>query len=346
MTRLELEQALRAPDLLRQMQREERSAEQVRVPAGEVELENDGRLRSADRALAVAPEAQADLARLAKIPAPYFRSIGGYLQAVNFQHRRTVHLSGERLLEVIVRNDKVCRVRKAGLVRLGFAEALDAVLGPLPRGVDSGEVRAAVHARNGVLVFSLNAAALRSEPLPGDVVAYGVHLNIDAQGAVQVGSAMFRLACSNGVLARICAGGRHRIRRAPGETTETIREGVRRFARASWEEWERLSGELAGLTRRTLGSGEMEGVLRRLREAPFHVSARVAQRVVERLQEEAKGEAPTLWDLCNAISSVGSHDRDIPRRYGFRLRLGAGALARRGAPVCRSCRQLLLVESE
>ena len=50
----------------------------------------------------------------------------------------------------------------------------------------------------------------------------------------------------------------------------------------------------------------------------------------------------TFYDLHNAITHVGSHDGEVLPQYRYRLRLGAGQLARGRVGVCHECRRLMI----
>jgi len=77
-----------------------------------------------------------------------------------------------------------------------------------------------------------------------------------------------------------------------------------------------------------------------LRQSPFFISAGAARRVEEQLR--GRGHDLTFYDLHNAITYVGSHDNDVLPQYRYRLRLGAGQLARGRAGVCHECRRLMI----
>jgi hypothetical protein len=49
-----------------------------------------------------------------------------------------------------------------------------------------------------------------------------------------------------------------------------------------------------------------------------------------------------FYDLHNAITYVGTHDSEVLPQYRYRLRLGAGQLARGRVGVCNECRRLMI----
>jgi len=85
-------------------------------------------------------------------------------------------------------------------------------------------------------------------------------------------------------------------------------------------------------------------LISRLRQAPFFLSLRVVNQILERLPVEVEGRdgPPTMYDLYNTMTFLGTHAENISATHRSRLRLGAGEFTRHESTVCRTCRQLLL----
>jgi hypothetical protein len=115
---------------------------------------------------------------------------------------------------------------------------------------------------------------------------------------------------------------------------------MREFGRTAWRDWEQVRRGLEELARKPLDRGDIGHIIRGLRQSPFFISARAASRVEEQLRRNA--ENLTFYDLHNAITFVGSHDTEVLPQYRYRLRLGAGQLARGRAGVCHECRRLMM----
>lgn len=301
-----------------------------------------GLLSLGDELFEFADEARVDLAKLARIPDSYFNSLDGPLRAVNFNARLPQFIGSEENLEVTVSNDNsIHRVQRPRFASILASLAIQTLLEEAPFDTISNGIRLVEYQRDRRLEVALIAPALEVEPCPGDIVCGGVHLTIEENGAVQVGPETFRLVCRNGSMARVCAGGRHRLRRGQGINADRkFMSTLREFARTAWQDWQHVKKGLESLARQPLERADIEQVMSGLRQSPFFISARVARRVQEQLQRNA--EELTFYDLHNAITFVGSHDRDVLAQYRYRLRLGAGQLARGRAGVCHECRRLII----
>jgi hypothetical protein len=101
---------------------------------------------------------------------------------------------------------------------------------------------------------------------------------------------------------------------------------------------------LSKLDRVALGLDQRDALILRLRQAPFFLSLRVVNQILDRLPVEVAGRdtPPTMYDLFNAMTFLGTHNANISAIYRSRLRLGAGEFTRHESAVCRTCRQLLL----
>jgi hypothetical protein len=336
------EQAPAVNDYLKGLEYEETGREFQRVGAGALRLTSGGLLQAGDRSYEVLEEARKDLAKLARIPSSYFEEIDPELRAVNFNARLPEFLGTDESLEVVISNDNgVYRVQRPRFGQLLASQAVEALLEGAPDATVSNNIRVIEYERERRLDIALVAPALEAEPQRGDIVCGGVHLTVEENGAVQVGPESFRLLCRNGAMARVCAGGQHRLRRAQGKDSDRrFLTTLREFARTAWRDWEHVKQGLEELARKPLDRGDISHVIRGLRQSPFFISGRAANRVEEQLRRT--DEELTFYDLHNAITFVGSHDTEVLPQYRYRLRLGAGQLARGRVGVCNECRRLMI----
>jgi hypothetical protein len=337
-----LAEALRVNDYLQVLRHDEACREFQPVPAGKLTLTPGGLLKVGDQAFEVLEEARLDLAKLARIPGPYFQDVDPKLRAVNFNARLPHFLGSEEALALTVSKDKaVHRVERPRFGQIPASQAVEAILEAVPASTISNGIRVIEYERDRRLDVAVVASALEAQPRPGDIVCGGVHLTIEESGAVQVGPESFRLACLNGAMARVCAGGQHRPRRGMGSASERkFIVSLREFAQAAWRDWEHVKQGLEELARKPLGRDDIGHIIHGLRQSPFFISGRAAGRVEEQLRGQ-EGDL-NFYDLHNAITHVGTHDRDVLPQYRYRLRLGAGQLARGRVGVCNECRRLMI----
>lgn len=337
-----IEAAPSANDYLKALECEESSSKSRPVAAGKLQLTPGGLLQLGEKALEIMDEARLDLAKLARIPAPYFADIEPGLRAVNFNARLPQFLGADEALEVTVSNDNaVHRVRRPCFEQVRASLVIEALLEGAPSHTISNDIRVVEYERDRRLDVAVISPALEAEPRSGDIVCGGVHLTIEENGAVQVGPESFRLICRNGAMARVCAGGQHRLRRGHGKNSDrNFMTALREFARSAWRDWEEVRKGLEGLARQPLDRGDIGHIMHGLRQSPFFISAGAARRVEDQLRQT--GDDLTFYDLHNAITYVGSHDGEVLPQYRYRLRLGAGQLARGRAGVCHQCRRLII----
>lgn len=337
-----LEQAPSVNDYLMALECEETAREFQVVVAGNLLLTPGGLLQAGDETHELMDEARKDLARLARIPVPYFNEIDAELRAANFNGRLPQFLGRDEALEVVISNDNaVHRVQRPRFGQVQASQAVDALLDGVPAVSISNDIRVVEYQRESRLDVALVAPALDVQPRAGDVVCGGVHLTIEENGAVQVGPESFRLVCLNGAMARVCAGGQHRLRRGHGKNSDQrFMATLREFGRTAWQDWEHVKTGLEALARQPLDRGDIGHIMHGLRQSPFFVSARAASRVEEQLRQNA--DDLTFYELHNALTYVGSHDGEVLPQYRYRLRLGAGQLARGRAGVCHECRRLMI----
>lgn len=338
-----LNDAPSANDYLKALEYEESSREFKPVAAGKLRLTEGGLLQVEGEPLEISEEARIDLAKLAQIPCDYFANIDPELRSVNF-NSRLPRLHGEdEVLEVTIsKNNAVHRVQRPQFGQFPASLAVQALLESVSEDTVSDGIRVVEYGRGDRrLDLALISPALEAEPHRGDIVCGGVHLTIEEKGAVQIGPESFRLICRNGAMARVCAGGKHRLRRGQGKNSDrNLMKTLREFGRTAWQDWDHVKQGLESLAQQKLDRSDIGPIMQGLRQSPFFISARVAGRVEEQLRQNT-GDL-TFYDLHNAITYVGSHDGDVLPQYRHRLRLGAGQLARGRAGVCHECRRLMI----
>jgi hypothetical protein len=337
-----IDDAPNANDYLKALEYEESSREFRPVAAGTLQLTAGGLLQVGDESLEVTDDAHADLSKLARIPGSYFAEIEPELRAVNFNARLPRFHGEDETLEVTVSNDNaVHRVQRPRFGQVRASQVIEALLDGVPGHTVSNGIRVIEYERDRRLDVAVISRALEAEPHKGDIMCGGVHLTIEENGAVQVGPESFRLVCRNGAMARVCAGGKHRLRRGHGKDSDRrLMATLREFGRTAWQDWELVKQGLEGLARQPLDRGDIGHIMHGLRQSPFFISAGAARRVEQQLR--GNGNDLTFYDLHNAITFVGSHDGDVLPQYRYRLRLGAGQLARGRAGVCHECRRLMI----
>lgn len=329
-------------DYVKGLEYEESSHEFRPVATGELQLSPGGLLTIGGELLELSGDAHADLAKLARIPTGYFGEINPPLRAVNFNARLHQFHGHEETLEVTVSNDNaVLRVQRPRFGQVRASAVVQALLEGAPGDTVSNDIHVVEYERDRRLDLAIISRGLEAEPQRGDIVCGGVHLTIEENGAVQVGPESFRLVCRNGAMARVCAGGKHRLRRGHGKDSDRkLMTTLREFGRTAWQDWEQVRRGLEGLAQQPLSRDDIAPIMHGLRQSPFFISAGTARRVKEQLR--GNGNDLTFYDLHNAITYVGTHESDVLPQYRHRLRLGAGQLARGRAGVCHECRRLMI----
>jgi len=337
-----LDQAPTPNDYLTGVQAEEESRDFRPATADQLLLTPAGLLNVGGKPFELSDDAATDLAKLARIPTAYFSDISPDLQAINFNARLTHFCGPDETLEVIISNDNaVQRIQRPRFGRISVPLVIEALLDTVAADTVSNDIRVIEYDRERRVDLALISRALQAEPRGGDIVCGGVHLTIEENGAVQVGPESFRLVCRNGAMARVCAGGKHRLRRGTGRDSDRkFLATLREFGRIAWQDWQLVKNGLEALALQKFDAADIGQIMNGLRRRPFFISARAASRVADQLR--ANGDDLTFYDLHNAITYVGSHDGDVLPQYRYRLRLGAGQLARGRAGVCRECRQLMI----
>jgi len=319
------------------------------VAAYDLKLEPNGllvvRSKALDGMFHITPDGLKDLSRLAEIPAPYFGTCDNELRAFSFNHRLKQNVAGDLPLQIVVDGEVVARVQDCSLLPVPRLPILRSILNAIPDSVTKENVKVLKYAWNGRFDISIISPNLTCQPRPGDTVAFGINVSEDTDGAVQVQGAALRLACINGAITRTCDGRFHRLRRPTNriDRQDTFLRQIENFAREAWALWPSSAEGLSNLDRVGLGLDQRDALVLRLRQAPFFLSLRVVNQVLERLPVETAGRdsPPTMYDLFNAMTFLGTHDETLSATYRSRLRLGAGEFTRHESRVCMACRQLV-----
>jgi hypothetical protein len=249
-------------------------------------------------------------------------------------------------VQIVLRNGVADRILNCNLLPAPLAAILDTVLNAKPESIPIYEVRAIAHNVDETLDVSLVVPTLSREPRTGDIVAFGVNVAEEKDGAVQVRGAAFRCWCSNGAVNRVCDSRDHRLRRPlnRAERERSFLNNVSSFAKAAWGQWHEHAEALVALTGVEIDPKDRASLRSRLTQRPFFLSQQLVNRVADQLVWEAAQhqQMASLYDLWNAMTYVGTHDRRVSPSYRMRLRLGAGELGWRGSRICNVCRQLVL----
>ena len=333
-----------------ELRERETALERHQVTPADLNLGADGTIEVRAEAFTgvfqVADEALPDLANLARIPERYFGDCDPELQSLSFNHRVHHGTLGDQPAQVVLRRGVVDRILNRNLMSVPQAAILDTVLNAKPENVSTGEVRAVVHTSDGMFDVSLIVPTLTREPRKGDIVAFGVNVLEARDGAIQVRGAAFRLWCSNGAIRRICDCQDHRLRRPSNhlDRQHSFLNGVASFAKAAWHQWPDHADGVMTLTAVSIDPKDRLSLRSRLSQKPFFLSQGLVDRVVDRLLWEAAQhqQTPSLYDLYNAMTYLGTHSGRLSPTYRVRLRAGAGELGRRGSRICSVCRQLIV----
>ena len=349
-----LDQSPRFVDFIDQLRQTDDPSARHEVTALDLELNPQGVLAIKGKTLegefCLSDEAILDLARLTKIPEHYFQDCEPELQSFSFNRRLRRKIPAEEPLQVVVRDGIVDTVSKCNLLPAPRVPILDTISNATPGNVAREELRVIKHSWNGQFDISIIAPTLQCSPREGDVVAFGLSVSENHKGALQVQGAAYRCSCSNGAINRICDGRQHRLRRPLEWSNRQVSflEKVAIFARQAWNRWSEHADGLMDLRKTLLGPDQQTALKSRLRQAPFFLSSGVVDQVRARLrvETEQRSDAPSLYDLYNAMTFVGTHQGTLSTTYRTRLRFGAGEFTRRNSRFCEACSQLVLPEAE
>jgi hypothetical protein len=287
------------------------------------------------------------MAQVANIHSAFFEDCDSRLRSFLFNYRLRQKVASGKSLSLVLRNQEIVdNIQSDNLLFAPRVPILNSISNATPENVLKEDLKVITYEWNGRFDISIIAPTLNCTPRKDDMVAFGVNVSQGQDGAVQVQSAALRLLCTNGVVNRICDSRQHRIRRPinrPDRQQDFLRR-VSLFAEEAWKQWTHHADELVKLNSILLDQDHPAALRSRLRQAPFFLSLQVVNQVLERLKFEiAQHEGPpTVYDLWNAMSFLGTHRRELSHTYRSRLRYGAGTFTRQRTRICSACRQLLL----
>jgi hypothetical protein len=339
-------------DFVRKVQQEESKLSYFEVPGNRLKLYDDGKLgidaKDLSGRFVLSKKALTDLAQLADVHSSFFlNKCDNKLRSIIIDYLLPQKVSPEERLAIVLQDQEVVHsVQNSNLLFARRASILDTVSNAKPENVPKEDLKAIVYQWNGDFDVSIIAPTLNCQPKKDDTVAFGINVAQGRDGSVQVQSAAFRLACLNGAINRICDSRQHRLRRPinrpDGQSQFLARISV--LAQEAWNQWSHQAEQLKKLPDVALDQNQATALRSRLRQAPFFLSLRVVNQILERLQFETAqhGGAPSVYDVWNVMTYLGFHQHRLSYTYRSRLRYGAGELTRHRSRVCSACQQLLL----
>jgi len=347
-----LQEAPSLGDFVRNVRQEEDSLRYYEIPGYCLKLYDDGKLgidaKNLSGRFILSKKALGNLAKIAGVYWPFFlNNCDNKLRSIILDYLLPQKVSLEERLSIVLRDGEVVHsIQNNKLLFARRAPILDTVSNAKPENISKEDLKVIEYEWNDSFDISVIAPALRCHPKKDDTVAFGINVAQGRDGSVQVQGAAFRLECCNGAVNRICDSRQHRLRR-PTNRPDGQRQFLNRisvFAEEAWSQWSHQIEELERLTKVALDQDYVTALRPRLRQAPFFLSLRVVNQILERLRleiDQQEGGA-TLYDLWNAMSYMGTHQRNLSNTYRTRLRYGAGEFTRHRSRVCKACRQLLL----
>lgn len=339
-------------DFLLKVREDEAKFSRFQVPVYGLELYDDATLAVSSQTLTgrfpIADKALADMAQIAGVHSLFFvKKCDPKLRAIIFNYLLRRNVPADKQFIIMLRDqEELFSIQNDNLLFAERAPILDSVSNAKPKDVSKDNLKVVVYDWNRQFDISIIAPTLRCKPKEDDIVAFGVNVAQGRDGSIQVQGAAWRLACRNGSINRVCDSRQHRIRRPTnrpdGQSQFLSRISV--LAQEAWGQWSHQVEELKKLTEVALDQDHATALRSRLRQAPFFLSLKVVNQILERLQLEiAQHEGgPTLYDLWNAMTYLGTHEQGLSHTYRSRLRYGAGEFTRHRSRVCKACRQLLL----
>jgi len=340
----------RAPEYCAALQEEENALQRYEVTAGDLKLLTDGTLEvhadSLDGRFPVSDSARPHEAKAAGIPERYYTDCDDELRVLSFNHRVRHPIRYGSPVQLGLRDDAVVSLLNGKLLPAPRAAILNTVLNAKPESVVAEEVRVVAHGPKETFDLSLFVPGWWREPRPGDLVAFGVSVREERDGPVQIHEAAYRCVCSNGAVRRTCDSRHHRLRRPLNhlDRQSLFLERVASFAREAWQPWQEHADALEELTQISIDPADRASLRSRLSQKPFFLPKRLIDQVIARLLIEVAQHQgmPSVFDLYNAMTYLGTHIERLSGTHRARLRLGAGELGRRTSRVCAACHQLIL----
>ena len=330
-------------DIRQQLARRRARRSTLEVPMDSLRLNDNAKLVVEGRCLALGTEARSTLARQASIPSTFFDACPEEVQAYLFNRLfpRAIQCKDvpEHVGLILEDETLIVGVADPTLTLFSGDEVLDAALAAKPDDVDEDELEVACFGLNGDLRVSIVSRQLETHARVNDIVRAGLDIRHSDTGAVatQIESYLLRLACSNGMLIKVCTHtgrGHSRIRRAAAHNVQLTRHRIEEKARTAWGE---LHAKMAVVKLLATEHVDNAAALIRSIGEKLRFPERLVNNLVEALAADEMEPSGTLWDIVSAFSRVGTHtDRLslITRRY---LQEVSGDLIGERVERCPTC---------
>lgn len=199
----------------------------------------------------------------------------------------------------------------------------------------------------GSLNIGVTWQEFNSEPVPGDVVFFGVRLAHSAigLGATRIAFEAERLVCSNGMTSKFCLddGRTARIRRGGEQTVDHTLANIKTTATKVFEGVPERMAALENLVEENTKPLDLQAAINRLVEK-YRFSRAVGDELRLGIEEGDHSGYESNWGLTNLVTRLATHG---PRRS---RRLSAGVVGKLedvagvivGSPVhlCKQCRAI------
>ena len=320
---------------------------QIEVPSTQLTIDNDGHIRLERSVYELGSDAEMSLARRAGIPLEFFRSIPPPLKSYLFSHLYGPNVDSAVRKGDLYRNTGLViedGIRCVGIVdpRLAFLsgnDVLHTALNARPECIDEEQLVVPRFRLNGDVSVSIVSRTLQGTLRPGDIVHAGIDILHSDNGAfaTHIESYFHRLACSNGMLVKIC---RHttsmpiRLRRAYANNQALAIRRVHEMAQSAWGELTAKLEAMRVLAEEPADNGD--AIIRVIGEQ-LRFPKRLIDEIIRALGEDENGRTGTLWDIIAAISRVGTHAKHLSHATLRYLQELSGELIAERLVRCPTC---------
>lgn len=154
-----LQEAPTLDDFLERVRQEEKGANRHQISTYDLKLYPDGMLKIASKTLQgtfpVSEEALPDIARIAKIPGPYFERCDHRLRSVSFNWRLHKKVVPKKPVQVVLRGGVVDRILNSNLLSVPWLALMDTVSNAKPEKVPKKNLRVINSSGKGAASFLL-----------------------------------------------------------------------------------------------------------------------------------------------------------------------------------------------
>lgn len=324
--------------------------DEITVAPSHLGVSASGEVLAGEATLKATPAANADLARLAHIPTPFFPELDGEERVFLFNRRFSRLFPQARPLAVRVSGDEAIAVLEADERRPTSREVLDTVLETAPARVRTEPRKWEVDdfRLNGCLSLRMTYAELVAEPRVGDIVRGGIDIQHSEHpgGRTTISMALYRLICQNGATVTACAR-THEVDLglAPGGQPDSRERALAEIRYQAQEIWEGIEGKLESL--RTAAETPVHNPRRSLVRLGRQLGLR-RQLQDALLDAFAHEQGDTEYDLANALSRLATHSEPVLEDRGLQRRLMAasGRLVDQHWRHCSTCGQMVPDEDD